>query len=186
MKEPRPLTQEAFDQLLDWLDPDREEAGKKYEAIRLRLIKIFTCRGCLDPESLADKTIDRVSTKIATLADYQGDKALYFYGVAQNVFLESLRKKPAPPPPQPPIEVDKQAEERQFECLESCMDGLSEENRRLVIEYYSDTGTRKIFRRRSLADEMGVTVNALRIRAHRLRTQLKVCVFSCIEAAPAH
>ena len=52
------LTQESFDALLNWLDPRREEAGQKYEDIRLRLIKIFTCRGCLEPEDLADETIN--------------------------------------------------------------------------------------------------------------------------------
>jgi hypothetical protein len=46
------LSQEAFDALLDWLDPDREQAGIKYEQIRLRLIKIFTGRGCSDAEDL--------------------------------------------------------------------------------------------------------------------------------------
>jgi len=39
MKKEWVLTQEAFDRLLGWLDPDRESAGEKYEAIRLRLIK---------------------------------------------------------------------------------------------------------------------------------------------------
>ena len=44
------LTQEAFDALLAWLDPEREAAGRKYEEIRLRLIKLFTCRGCSEPD----------------------------------------------------------------------------------------------------------------------------------------
>ena len=45
MKKGWVLTQELFDTLLDWLDPDRERAGQKYETIRLKLIKIFTSRG---------------------------------------------------------------------------------------------------------------------------------------------
>jgi hypothetical protein len=45
MKKGWVLTQELFDPLLDWLDPDRERAGHKYETIRLKLIKIFTSRG---------------------------------------------------------------------------------------------------------------------------------------------
>ena len=50
--------QEMFDRFLFWLDPNREEAAIKYEAIRRKLIKIFTCRGCIDAEDLADVTID--------------------------------------------------------------------------------------------------------------------------------
>jgi hypothetical protein len=46
MKKDWVLTQDAFDKLLNWLDSDRERAGQKYETIRLRLIKIFTCRRC--------------------------------------------------------------------------------------------------------------------------------------------
>nr|MDQ3743617.1 hypothetical protein [Acidobacteriota bacterium] len=60
--------QDDFDSLLAWLDADREEAGKKYESIRLRLIRIFTCRGRHDSEELADETIRRVTLKAPTLA----------------------------------------------------------------------------------------------------------------------
>lgn len=87
------ISQEAFDTMLDWLDADRERAGCKYEAIRLRLIKIFTCRGCQAAEELADETINRVIGRIVEIANgYRGDPALYFYGVAQKVFLEYSRK----------------------------------------------------------------------------------------------
>jgi len=83
--------------MLDWLDTDRERAGSKYEAIRLRLIKIFTCRGCQAAEELADETINRVIARIVEIANgYQGDPALYFYGVAQKVFLEDARKSRGP------------------------------------------------------------------------------------------
>ena len=58
------LSQEAFDRLLAWLNPNRALAGEKYEEIRRRLIKIFTCRGCTCPEVLADETINRVARKV--------------------------------------------------------------------------------------------------------------------------
>src|SRR4051794_16211659 len=89
------ITQESFDRLLEWLDADRERAGYRYEAIRRRLITIFTCRGCREAEALADETINRVTIKLPEIADaYVGDPALYFYGVAQKVHLEYLRKRP--------------------------------------------------------------------------------------------
>ncbi len=58
------LTQAALDSLLAWLDPDRDRAGAKYEAIRTRLIKVFVCRGCPEAEDLADETINRVASKL--------------------------------------------------------------------------------------------------------------------------
>src|ERR1041384_8582247 len=97
------LTQDAFDDLLNWLDPNRDLAGQKYEDIRRRLIKIFSCRGCAEPEDLADETINRVTSKLPAIeADFVGDPSRYFYGVANKVNLEYGRPKPAPelgPPP---------------------------------------------------------------------------------------
>ncbi len=95
------LSQECFDELLDWLDADRERAGAKYEEIRRRLIKIYTNRGCAEAEDLADETINRVANKLAEIKkDFSGDRARYFYGVANKVLMEFQRRKtPQPPPP---------------------------------------------------------------------------------------
>jgi hypothetical protein len=80
------LSQEAFDSCLAWLDPDRERAGEKYEEIRRKLISDFVCRECIDPEGLADETIDRVIYDLPEIAGtYVGDPALYFYAVAQRL-----------------------------------------------------------------------------------------------------
>src|SRR5262245_20430567 len=57
-------TKEEFDCLLAYLSPDREEAGKEYETLRRKLIKLFQYRGCHSPEELADETINRIAKKI--------------------------------------------------------------------------------------------------------------------------
>src|SRR4051794_6059062 len=54
----------AFNELLSWLDPDPEAAGRQYELIRQKLITLFTCRRCMFPEDLADETINRVTRKL--------------------------------------------------------------------------------------------------------------------------
>jgi DNA-directed RNA polymerase specialized sigma24 family protein len=173
------ITQDAFDHFLTWLDPDREQAGKKYEDIRRRLIKIFACRGCSASEDLADETINRVIRKSQELADsYIGDPALYFCGVARNVHLEYVKKNPVFPPvpaPDPP-----EQKELEYGCLEQCMNGLTAENRELILEYYKDERQAKIVHRRELAERLGVALNALRIRAHRIRTDLQKCVEGCL------
>lgn len=197
MKKDWAVTQQDFDRLLDWLDADRDSAGSKYERIRVRLIKIFTCRGCFDADDLADETINRVTAKLDDIAEsYSGDPALYFYGVAQKVHLEYLRRKPAI---QESSMIGKELRsqtmlvaepteniEDDYACLERCMEQLSEENRRLVLEYYQNEKRAKIDHRKRLAEEIGIAVNALRIRAHRIRFQLQQCMESCLDQVPAH
>jgi DNA-directed RNA polymerase specialized sigma24 family protein len=183
MKHNSPVSQAAFDSLLAWLDPDRDLAARKYEQIRLRLIKLFTCRGRPDAEDLADETIDRVTVKATEVArGYVGDPCLYFYGVAHKVFLESLRKRPpciVPAPPPAPDEADEEAE-REYECLERCIERLPPADREMVLEYYRSERREKIDRRRELAARLRIAPNALRIRVHRLRAALHECVRACL------
>ena len=174
------LTQESFDALLDWLDPHREQAGQKYEDIRFRLIKIFTCRGCFEPEELADETINRVTSKVKKIGDdFTGDHARYFYGVANKVHLEYLRRKPVQPAPV--LSLASAEVEQEFDCLERCMEQLTPENRQLVLQYYQEEKKAKIDHRKMLAEKLGIAVNALRIRAYRIRASLQECVQACLK-----
>lgn len=174
------FNQESFDALLAWLDPDRERAGVKYEDIRRRLIKIFTCRGCAAPEDLADKSIDVVIRRLDDIREgYTGDKALYFYGVAQKVFLEYLKPPPPAVPFPPPDHSDET--EREFMCLERCVERLPARNRELVIRYYQEEKRAKIDNRKQLAEQFGIALNALRIRAHRIRAGLQRCMEECLQ-----
>lgn len=155
-----------------------------YEQIRRRLIKIFECRGRHDAEELADETINRVARKVHKIAnEYVGDKALYFYGVAHNVFLESLRTRP--PVVLPPPIVKSEDTEEEFECLDQCMEQLSVNNRELMLEYYKYEKRAKIEHRKALAEKLGVAQNALRIRAHRIRLNLEECLRTCLEPQPS-
>jgi DNA-directed RNA polymerase specialized sigma24 family protein len=194
MKKDWVLTQEAFDALLAWLDADRDRAGRKYESIRLRLIKIFNCRGCHQPEELADETINRVVARVVELASgYAGDPALYFYGVSQKVHLEYLRKvhtQPinlAPESSQNTQTIDLTSDiSPEYDCLERCLEQLPADNRDLVVRYYQHERKAKIDHRKSLATELGIALNALRIRAHRIRLVLQQCVHDCVEQQPAN
>ena len=177
------LTQEAFDNLLSWLNPDREQAGKKYEDIRRCLIKIFTCRGCLTPEDLTDETIDRVVRKAPELAgNYVGDPALYFYGVAKNVFHESLRHK-SYQIKSPAHEPHTSAEtEQEYACMGECIQKLAPRSRELILDYYKEERSAKIDHRRQLANSLGIEMNALRIQACRIRATLYQCIQECLKS----
>jgi RNA polymerase sigma factor (sigma-70 family) len=178
--------QENFDRFLLWLDPDREEAGRKYETIQRKLIKFFTCRGCMEVEDLADITITRIINKIQEIAgSYVGDPKLYFYGVARKVRLERCKSDrfknqidslPAPP------EEDNLEKEQRHDCLERCLSKLTAEESQRVLDYYTGDKTEKIERRKEMAEELGINPNTLRIRVHRLRAKLQKCLQECLKA----
>ncbi|HEY8459133.1 MAG TPA: hypothetical protein VIM99_02065, partial [Blastocatellia bacterium] len=72
------FTPEAFERFLNWLNPDREKAGQKYEDIRAGLIGYFNFRGCSGTEDLADETINRAIRQLPSIQDfYQGDPIKY-------------------------------------------------------------------------------------------------------------
>lgn len=183
-----PPNQEAFDKLLAWLNSDREKAGEKYEKIRLRLIRIFACRGCSEPEKLADETIDRVMSKVDWLAEnYVGDPTLYFCGVARNVLKEDLRDR-ANPRVLPPVlaAADDSRQTQEYDCLDQCMEKQPEHNRHLVLAYYEQERHAKIVNRSKLAEELGITLRALRLRIYHIRVQLRTCMEVCLRQSPAH
>ena len=172
------LSLEEFDALLNWLDPDRERAAIKYEKIRSSLIKTFIVRGCVEPEYLADETINRVARKLKEIKkDFSGDPTLYFYGVANYVSMEHLRKKRPQPRTSPPI--DPHRIELEYDCLDHCIERLSKDDRDLLLRYYRAEGNTKREYRKALAEELGIAPNALRIRVYRMRLALKDCVEKC-------
>jgi len=75
--------------------------------------------------------------------------------------------------------------ERRYRCLDLCASRLTPENRELVFQYYQEEKRAKIEHRKHLADRLGIAVNALRIRAHRIRKSLQDCVRECLEEATA-
>src|SRR5262245_4179709 len=175
----RTLTQDEFDALLVWLGPDRELAGHRYEQIRYRLIKTFRRWGCSESEDIADETINRVARKVREVSEnYTGDPALYFYGVAQNVFKEWLRSRRRAP--EIPVVSRSEEIETEYQCLERCLDQLDPERRDLIVQYYEGEKQGKILQRRKLAERFGVGTNTLRIRAYRIREALQSCMKNCI------
>jgi DNA-directed RNA polymerase specialized sigma24 family protein len=173
-------SEETFEKLLRWLDPDRDKAGENYEKIRLRLIRIFTCRGCGDVEDLADETINVVASKVDWLIEnYHGEPALFFYGVAKNIYHEQFKKKPPPPLPPPP---DVTQAEQECSCLEECLNQqLTVSDRQLVLRYHEKEKQEKIRLRKQIASELGITVNALRIRVHNIHSRLRPCIEQCLQ-----
>jgi DNA-directed RNA polymerase specialized sigma24 family protein len=172
-------TQEDFDRLLSWLDPDRDRAGERHEKIRRKLILIFASRGGASPEEMADECINRVIKKLPEIEpQYTGSPENYFFGVVNFIVLEWPRKNlPIEIPPRP----EPLYSEEHLACLDRCLDRLSPSTRELVLEYHQQERRAKIDQRAALAQRLGIAANALRIRAHRIRKHLEKCVLKCMD-----
>ncbi len=176
------ISQTSFDEFLDALDRDRERAGAKYEALRLRIVKFFEWRACRSPEDLADQTLDRIARKISVGEQIQ-DPVNYAYGVARFLYLETLKQKLREEPIETDIAfetaVDGDKEERMI-CLEACLTKLTETSRAMIVEYYCGERQAKIDHRKELAARFRISVNALRIKSLRIRATLEDCVTKCM------
>ena len=185
MKKEWDLTEDLFNLFLSWLDPDRDVAGKKYEAIRHELIRKFDSRQCRVSEDLADQTIDRVIRRLPAIIDsYQGDPAAYIYASARSVFFDHLEKCWSPLPDDLPDKIllrDDDQKERRSECQDRCVSKLEPDDRKLVLQYYREDKQAKIDHRRRLAEALGIEIETMRTRMHRLRNQLRQCIQDCLE-----
>lgn len=179
MKRREPPSKEAFDKLLLWFDPDREKAAKRYQTIQFRLIRVFAAKGCSDPEDLVDESFNVAAIKIDWLLEnYVGDPALYIHGIAKKIFLEP-KPKPIPAPLIPP---DPDELERRSTCLDRCLDQLTTtEERYLVLHYHAKEKQERIRTRRRLAEELGCTMNALRIKVCHIHARLRACIQKCLQ-----
>lgn len=192
------LTAEAFEHLLRLLDPDRETAGARYELARRRLTEFFEARGSHSPSDHADETLNRAARKLAE-GEPVADINKYLYGVARLLLMEWGRSRErnvialerVAPPAQPSIEESEEQEqqrqqrEQRFECFERCLEKLPAESRAFIVTYYKAEKGLKIEGRKKQAVALGVSLNALRLRAARIRSTLERCVGGCMNRAPA-
>ena len=182
----------AFRRFLDWLDEGVDSGGRRYIEMRRRLVQYFARKNCPAPDELAAETLHRVSRRLGEAGEIRdASPAHYCYIVAKFVFLEYLR---SPGRGQVSLETvpdlrDAAAsttaaaalEEQgiRLNCLENCLQKLPSDHRDLILEYYRDERRLKIDGRHRMAARLGVSVNALRIRACRIREKVEQCVHTC-------
>jgi len=185
------LSPKVFDALLNWLDQGINSSGKTYLEMRQRLVFYFDRKNCSTPDELADETLNRVARRLEEEGMIESETpAKYCYIVARFVFMEYLRESHRAGIALD--EVRRQApgdyfvvpegysdEEKRLACLGRCTSKLEPLNRELITRYYVGKARVKIAHRRSLAESLGITMNALAIRACRLRDKLEACVRQC-------
>lgn len=166
------LNREALDHLLETLAPDREAASRRYEALRRRLIDLFAWERCEASEELADEALNRLARRLLEGVTLEGAQVeRYTFGIARLLMHEaarSLRTREA-------ALKDFQLEAARHDTnpalghLSRCLDRLPGESRALIERYYGED-------RATLARSLGISLNALRNRALRVREQLYDCV----------
>jgi len=180
-------TAASFDKFLAVFSSDRNEAAQRYEIARRKLILYFERRHIIAAGRCADETLDRAMRRID-----QGKNVTnvmpYLFEIAYYVVLEewkaqeklriamSAMSNELRPPP---VDTDGEKNARQ-DCLDRCLEELTPENRALLLRYYEETGHAKIKLHTEMANSLGITLNNLRIRIHRLRAGVEVCVKNCM------
>jgi DNA-directed RNA polymerase specialized sigma24 family protein len=190
------LTHGAFHRMLDWLDDGADSGGQRYLEMRRRLVLYFDRKNCTAPDDLADETLNRVARRLEEEGAITSDgPAHYCYTVARFVFLEHLRRQgkevslDGAPEGRAAIGQDISAsrsledpdDERRTRCLERCAAKLTPEQRDLIIKYYTGERRAKLDNRKAIAAALGITSNALSIRACRIRDKLEACVRKCLD-----
>ena len=171
-----------FGALLQRLGGDGAE-GPAYETLRGRLIRFFRIYAPAEADELADVTLDRLARKI-----HEGTEVvnvpLYALGIARMVLHETRargarRRVLEADPTLIPDEDDAPAAaevESALAALSECLDAAGGEARTLILDYYGADGAERIATRQRLAGARGISLNALRNRALRLREALEDCV----------
>jgi DNA-directed RNA polymerase specialized sigma24 family protein len=201
-RQPWSLTRDALAALLRFLDDDPERAAVEYESIRLRLTKLFRWRGCSSAEDYTDATVDRVARLLGDGVPVQASTPFaLFHGVANNLLREHWRQvererlafDQVRHGSQSSESVEEQlareqavrADEERRRCLRRCLMRLSAGNRALITRYYASGPVLDKNQRKAVAAELHITVNALRVRAHRVRTEVGDCIGACLQRRSA-
>jgi DNA-directed RNA polymerase specialized sigma24 family protein len=190
-------TESSFQKFLRWLDEGVDSRGEKYLEMRRRLVAYFDRKNSPSADELADETLARVAQKLEEKGQITDlSPAHYCYITAKFVFLESVR---AAKRSQTGLEeitaaaqyleatsstlqkLPPEDQERRFTCLDLCLKKLSATDSELILAYYQGEQQEKIQRRRQLSEKMGLSSNALSIRACRIRSKVETCVKECCD-----
>lgn len=195
----RAVDAEQFGALLDCLDADRERAWETYAGVRQRLARFFADKNCLTPFECADDALDRAARRLASGAQITvEDPYQYILGIAYNVLREYWKNAerkavaldslaPARHPAHDPEEeqrdeAERREREHRLDCLAQCLGELPAEQRDFLAAYHTGaSGAERIEGRRRLAATLSIELNALRIRACRIRDRLEKCLRACVE-----
>ncbi|MHB8310867.1 MAG: RNA polymerase sigma factor [Metallibacterium sp.] len=177
------LDQRSLDKLLIVFHPDREQASLAYEALRERLIRFFEWNHADTPQELADETLDRLARRLSAYEDEILDPAKFAVGIARLLVKEYWREKERREaalatmaesyPDSAKLGLESAYQEERMAALEQCLQAMPGSSRILIERYFSAESRAQIQQRQRLAEEYGISTNALRNRVMRIRVELQ-------------
>ncbi|MHB1936066.1 MAG: RNA polymerase sigma factor [Acidobacteriaceae bacterium] len=188
MQEPAPkarwtLDQRSLDSLLSAFHPERQQASYAYEALRERLIRFFEWNHADTPQELADETLDRLARRLSAGEDEILDPAKFAAGIARLLLKEHFRENDRREAAlatmaefylnHAKVAMESTDREERMEVLEHCLQAIPEASRNLIERYFSAESRTQIQHRQRLAEEHGISANALRNRVMRIRAELE-------------
>jgi DNA-directed RNA polymerase specialized sigma24 family protein len=176
------LQEETLKKVLNMLGSSEEEASVAYSRLHQRLSRFFEWNGVLDPTALADEAIDRLGNR--GMEETPGEPILnpfaFALGIARLLLQEEARRQQRKMEAIRYLETQGRDSASQAEAmdraLQHCLATLQPEKRKLLERYYVYTGREKVKSHQRLAEELGLTINALRNRALRARQELEACM----------
>ena len=187
-------------QLWDWL------GDLEYEQMRRALIIFFAANGC---GAIADDLPEEVFQVAeqeppdwSVVADYEGAPPPYQWTVARYILkterkkeqleaesgLKSIRdiRQALVPRRDTSGRFETEVKEQRARCLDECMANITETWRYLILEYYKAGEAERKRIRKEMASELGISMNALRVRMFKIRRTLRECVASCVQEKGRH
>jgi DNA-directed RNA polymerase specialized sigma24 family protein len=185
------MSQDDFYRLLQWFGPDRDASAKKYLEAHGNLTRYFRFNYCECPEDLADEVMNRVARRPPPLWRGRSHTDVLL-GFARYVHLEYLRGREffvdtpdqgeeIPEAAPTDFETGAEEKERRSRCLDICLAKRPEGDIELLLEYHRYEPGAKSVHRRAMAEARGITLNALRLRASRLKSGVGDCVTLCCQ-----
>ena len=169
------LDQNIFDELFQRLEPKAPSTESRFNHCRHKLFKFFAWRRCEDPDSLADETIVRLLKNVNNGQEISTDHPYsYVYGIARNVFQEYLRVRKKSTTLSEITDTPRVFAITEDGCGSLCLKKLAPEKRELLAHYYLDFEDRD-----EMAQEQLGSINALRLRIHRIKLELRRCWEDC-------
>jgi DNA-directed RNA polymerase specialized sigma24 family protein len=160
-------TREPAAGFLPLLDSDPALAERKYRMMRAKLVFYFLQHRCLDPEDLADEVVLRAHRRYMEGIEITSEFMSFCYGIASRVCMEQRA---------PAVEFDEALHSPssgniavgrdRLILVEQCLRRLDTSDCAFIREYFEDD-------RRELAERLGKSPNALRIRAFRIVETLR-------------
>lgn len=188
-------TVSSYEMLLRYLDEnDEQSAARRYLLLRSKLTLYFEGRRISPAEDFADEVLHRTAAKIGA-GEKIDDVNRYVFGIARFVCLEHYRKPqtepiesetdgmtPAALRVEPNIGFEDGASVR-HRCLRSCMAELSDEKRKLLIDYYAadETEGKHKAQRKKLAEMSNRSAGALQKEICLLRKKIGNCTKECVK-----